>query len=65
MKRYTHVSELETELLADGFIKDRDINIPSEESGTDCGSMTDRQGNQIIYFDEYKSYYIIEAKKVI
>lgn len=60
MKRYNSVFELAAELDAQGFIKDRDIFIPSDDSpdgDPDAGCLQCDDGTLYSY-PAFKAYYI-------
>jgi hypothetical protein len=58
MKRYSSVFDLAKELDAKGYTKDKNVNIPA---GVEPDSLSDDKDNQIIFYDDYKAYYIIPA----
>ncbi len=57
MKKYSSVFELETELIAQGCIKDRDVAI-LPNSDPEEGCLTDSAGNTLYSYPAYKAYYI-------
>ena len=63
MKRYNSVYELAAELEAQGFIKDRDISIPSDESSDgdpNAGCLRCEDG--VLYsYPKFNAYYIHTA----
>lgn len=66
MKRYNSVFELAAELDAKGFIKDRDITIPADESPNgdpNAGCLHCPDGTLYSY-PKFNTYYISLNKKI-